>query len=916
MSWWNRLSKRTKEPEYKPIQWEFIKDQRGLLVHLFQGQDNIPISLPLNMTVAEIRHQPNVETLELLESMWYEELLKETDDGYLLPYDLLIEAPPEVREQFELPETTSLELGLGHVGIIGGSNFKFILEKHWGNRKHIERTARQIGPWIRLPDRTWLLMEPEQYQFEQLVNEQPIVLDKDQIFAYVAKIRSQARKLNIPMDDYLSKQDFKFANDVDIDLKYDSDQIELIPKYRSSDPIPQEILDEMGGTGSRYYSHPVHGKIFVSTDVVTKSNEIRKQDPIRGQDIPRFAENPEAFLPEIEGLDLSMFGERVKSLGIRVYKAQPYVHANDSGRGWFELHAGVHIIDSEGEVSQTFDASGLEEVFTEATTNGEEYVEHNGEWIRVPHNISVFQEAVTQLEQAWGDNARVDVTKLPYVLEIFENISQLEYNQPILTVHEEMLNNGILDRKPPASFGASLKPFQEEGYVWMKSLHYRKLGGLLADDMGLGKTIQVVSFLTYLHEMGKLTPTLIVVPKSLIENWVAEIHKFASPIAHLIHVHSGGNRVKNPEILQKYAITLTTYQTLVRDQLAFGQVEWQTIICDEAQAIKNPTTAASKVIKAMNAKFRVAMTGTPVENGLSELWSIMDYVQPGLLGSLHEFKKEFMDKLEAEERDHETEQRLLARISMVYKRRTKSEELAGQLPAKLSVEIPVPLGSEQQQAYAAVISQVKMKTLSGLQAIQQLRELCSHPALVNESYRNLPIQSVPKLAKTLDLIREIQAKGEKVLIFTELRQMQEILRDAIRDQFNINPQIINGMTERRQSYVDQFNNRPGFDVMILSPKAAGTGLTITSANHVIHYTRWWNPAVENQATDRVYRIGQNKPVQVYYPIVTAEKSFLTSGTVEEIVHRILTEKQELASSIIVSSRKLEIENEVLESVFR
>lgn len=145
MSWWNRLSKRTKEPEYKPIQWEFIKDQRGLLVHLFQGQDNIPISLPLNMSVAEIRHQPNVETLELLESMWYEELLKETDDGYLLPYDLLIEAPPEVREQFELPETTSLELELGHVGIIGGSNFKLFLEKHWGNRKHIERTARQIG---------------------------------------------------------------------------------------------------------------------------------------------------------------------------------------------------------------------------------------------------------------------------------------------------------------------------------------------------------------------------------------------------------------------------------------------------------------------------------------------------------------------------------------------------------------------------------------------------------------------------------------------------------------------------------------------------------------------------------------------------------------------------------------------------
>ncbi|GAK41826.1 hypothetical protein TCA2_4318 [Paenibacillus sp. TCA20] len=917
MSFWSKLKKRTKEPEYNAITWQLGKVPQGLSIQLFRDGGQTIVSPPLRMSVAEIRQQPNVELLELIESMWYEELLQESDNRYLLPYELLVEAPSEIRETLGVPEPVQLELFLGHEGFVGSPRFQFKLEKHLPAWRHIEKSSRQIGPWIQLPDRSYILMALEQYQLHRLISEEtPDVMDKEQVFAYVAKVQSQARQLSIPVDDYLQKQNYKFADGLDLDVSYDGSEIEIIPKYLSSDEVPDKLLDEMAGNNSTYYSDSETGKIFVSTDVVQQAKVVKNRAPIRGQDIPRFAENPEAFLPELGELDLSLFGERVRSLGIRVYKAQPYVHAEEKGRGWFELNAGVSLVDSEGETNSNFSTEQFKDLINNAREAGAEFIELDGNWIKVPHDVEKFEEAVGRFHQALGDKPEVDVTKLPYVLEIFENITQLEYNQPILAAHQEMMDQGILDPAPPTYFNAQLKPFQQDGFVWMKSLHYRKLGGLLADDMGLGKTIQVVSFLSYLHEQNKLTPTLIVVPKSLIDNWVAEVHKFASPLASKIYIHTGVQRLKDPERLQQQPITLTTYQTLVRDQLVFGQVAWQALVCDEAQAIKNPTTAASKVIKAMNVKFRLAMTGTPVENGLSELWSIMDYVQPGLLGSLSEFKKEFMDKLEAEERDRETEQRLLARINMVYKRRTKSEELSGQLPSKSLIELPVSLGTEQKQLYSSIISQVQSKSLSGLQAIQQLRELCSHPALLVPTLKSLPVGAVPKLAQTMKLLREIQSKGEKALIFTELRLMQEIIRDAVREEFQIDPFIINGVTNRRQEVVNQFNEKAGFDVMILSPKAAGTGLTITAANHVIHYTRWWNPAVENQATDRVYRIGQNKPVQVYYPIVTAEQNFLSSGTVEEIVHRILSEKQELASSIIVSSRKLEIENEVLESAFQ
>ncbi|WP_052723848.1 DEAD/DEAH box helicase [Paenibacillus wulumuqiensis] len=906
------MNKRKKEstPSISPkIQIQRELTSNGLKYTI--SRDNQSLQFPLGLRISELRQLDNAELLELLEELWYEEALNKEGDSYSITYDHFKLLPAEYQTGLEIPSSTKLNLKLAHESAVGSPHFKFVLEKNYESWKNIERTARSIGPWIVLPDQQVLLMDEEQYHFQQMIEQAPNPLDKEQIFNYVAEVRSWAVSHGYAMDDYLQHQEYQFVDQIDIDLNYDQQSISFEPQYRSSDSVEPQLLREMSEQSSRYAVDGQRRKVFVKPSIVEEADHIKSIPAIEGADIARFAENPEAYLPEIEGLDLKLFGERVKSLGIRVYRAQPFVNAAEKDRGWFELDYGFTAQDENGEVKETWQGLEILDLITQAQAAGEQYIEWNGDWLKLPQDAQEFVESTEKVKEHFDNNGLLDVTKLPYVLEIYENINQLEFNQPILQAQQEMQDLEVFQQLPPQSFTASLKPFQVDGFIWMKALHYRKLGGLLADDMGLGKTIQVISFLTYLQEVGKLTPTLIVVPKTLIDNWEKEVSKFAPELLSSLYIHRGSQRQKDPEVLKRVGITITTYHTLTKDQLIFGQVDWQAIICDEAQAIKNPSTASSRVLKAMKAKFRLAMTGTPVENGLSELWSIMDYVQPGMLGSLSQFKEKFVQRIDGEERDYEAEQQLLARISMVYKRRTKSEELGDQLPPKQSIIRNVGLGQEQSQLYSEVIRLVQNKIMDGLQAIQKLKALSSHPALVNDQYINLPYTAVPKLQETVEIIRKVREQGEKVLIFTEYIKMQDILRKTIRECFDLNPMIINGMTNRRQEQVDLFNSQPGFDVLILSPKAAGTGLTITSANHVVHYTRWWNPAVENQATDRAYRIGQDKPVSVYYPIVADIDGLTKNGTVEEIVHRILTDKQEVASSVIVSSRKLNIEDEVL-----
>jgi SNF2 family DNA or RNA helicase len=905
-----KFFKREEAIQIPQINIKVTKTINGLVFYIFWENHMDFLKFPLKLSILEIKQQKNIELLEALEELWYEEYLEVTEEGYLLSYDKFFELPVEIKNILQIPIEVELDLRLSHEGAIGTSDFKFILEKDYKNWFNIQNTANQIGPWITLADGTDLLMDKSQYEFEQNIYHQPSTMERNQIFSYVAKVRNEAMIKNIPLDSYIEKQEYLFLDDLDVEISYDNKELVLLPKYSHANlEIDQSVIEVMSDNTAAYYSDGTGKKYFVDRETQYEAQHLKQLAPIRGVQIPKFVENPEAFLPNLKSIDMSLFSERVKSLGILVYRAQPYVHASEKERGWFDLNIGFSAVDENGEKQHDFSESEMEKLINQARAKGDEYIEWAGNWLKIPDGADEFVEASKQVKEHFDLKNGLDISNLSYILEIYENINHLEFNQPLLEVQQVIDDLGVVKSETPPQLLATLRPFQKEGFIWMKLLHFRRLGGLLADDMGLGKTVQVISFLTYLYNTSQLTPVLIVAPKTLIDNWYKELEKFAPSLLSSLYIHRGSNRIKNPEVIKRYGITITTYQTLVKDQFTFGQIDWNAVVCDEAQAIKNPSTSASRVIKAMKSRFRLAMTGTPVENGLSELWSIMDFVQPGLLGSLSQFKQEFINKLETIS-EFEVEKELIAKISKVYKRRTKSEELGDQLPPKHVITKEVGMGKIQAKLYEDIISLVRNKMMDGLEAIQKLKALSSHPALISEKYLDLPVEQVPKLLETLRIIDEIKHKNEKVIIFTEYIKMQSILRNAIRDRFNINPNIINGMTNRRLEVVNYFNSKEGFDVLILSPKAAGTGLTITSANHVIHYTRWWNPAVENQATDRAYRIGQEKPVYVYYPIVTDQQKITSKGSVEEIVHNILNEKQVLASNVITTSKKMNIEDEV------
>lgn len=894
------------------IQIEIKKTEKGLEFLLFKETKEQPLELPLKLSIHELKQQQDIEMLEALEAIWYEELAEQNGHQYVIPVKELYTLPQEIKELLKIPDSTTFQLKLIHDGVIGTSRFQLVLDKSIGNWNHLQNIARQKGPWITLPDQSSFLMDYEQYEFEQMINTAPEPKNRE-LFSFIAKVRKAAKDKKIDMDEYLEKQEYLFVNEFDIDLEGDKNSISLLPKYKANEEVPPDLLYEMSNKLLAYSPAGKGKKVFVDPEIHDKAKRVKSVLPILDAQVPVFIDNPQAFLPELGEYDLSLFSERVRSLGIQVYKAQPHVFAQEKERGWFDLDIGFSALDENGETVADFEHDEIEDLIQKAKQKGEDYIQWNNHWLKIPEDAEEFIEATLELQKDINLDNRIDYSKLPYILEIYENINYLEYNEPMLEIQQEQKDLNVLSPNTPANFKATLMPFQTEGYIWMKYLYFRRLGGLLADDMGLGKTIQIISFLSYLKEQGQMTPSLIVAPKTLIENWKREIQKFAPDLLKSFYIHQGVSRLKKPSFIKQYGIVITTYQTLAKDQLIFAQINFQTIICDEAQAIKNPSTANSKVIKALKSRLRIAVTGTPVENSLSDLWSIMDYVQPGLLGSLIEFKRNYIDPLNTDDFEN-VEKELTSKISKVYKRRTKAGELKGQLPLKEPVLIDIGMGPVQVKLYREVLSLVKNKMMSGLEAIQKLKSLCAHPYLLDESYKGLGVKEVPKLKATLEIINEIKQKGEKVLIFTEYIKMQNLLKHHIREEFDITPPVINGMTERRLETVEHFNSKTGFDVMILSPKAAGTGLTITSANHVIHYTRWWNPAVENQATDRAYRIGQNKPVYIYYPVVKDMDHSLTNGTVEEIVHKILEEKQTLATSIMTPSKNINIESEVLNQV--
>jgi SNF2 family DNA or RNA helicase len=440
----------------------------------------------------------------------------------------------------------------------------------------------------------------------------------------------------------------------------------------------------------------------------------------------------------------------------------------------------------------------------------------------------------------------------------------------------------------PAAFTGTLYPYQATGFRWLAYMTSQGVPGcLLADEMGLGKTVQIICAFLACRENGMKEPVLVIAPATLLENWRREFAKFAPSVTPL--VHRGAGRAGIAASLQTHPAVITSYETMMSDISLFGSIQWGFLVLDEAQAIKNPDARRTQAVKTLGRRAAIAVTGTPVENRLTDLWSISDFLLPGRLGTLSEFQGDF-----PETRDGAVA--LEPRVTPFILRR-RVAEVATDLPARIDIPQAIDLDDLSVQAYDRIRQQADPKVKgSALAILQRLRLFCCHPWLADELRECAdPSACSNKLLRVGEILEEIFASGEKVLLFTSFLEMSDLLQRSIGRRFDVPAWQIDGRTAvpERQPLVDRFSATEGAAALVLNPRAAGTGLNITAANHVIHYNLEWNPAIEDQASARSFRRGQTLPVTVH--------RLFYSGTVEEFIDSRAAMKRELAESSVLGS---------------
>ncbi|WP_329519820.1 DEAD/DEAH box helicase [Spirillospora sp. NBC_01491] len=469
------------------------------------------------------------------------------------------------------------------------------------------------------------------------------------------------------------------------------------------------------------------------------------------------------------------------------------------------------------------------------------------------------------------------------------------------------LLSGEADRRlapmtTPEGFNGTLRPFQERGLAWLTFLDGLGLGGILADSMGLGKTAQTLALLVSERAGGRRPgPTLLVGPMSLVGNWQREAARFAPKLR--VHVHHGTGRHRDERLVAAVAgadLVLTTYGTAARDAESLALIEWGRVVCDEAQALKNSGTRQARAVRGIPARSRIALTGTPVENHLTELWSILEFANPGLLGPRPAFRERFAVPIERDGDERAALALKRATQPFILRRLKTDRSIISDLPEKQEIKVYCNLTTEQASLYQATvddmlaqIAEADEKRRRGLvlATMARLKQVCNHPAQLLKDGSRLPGRS-GKLERLEEICAEVLEQGEKALVFTQYAEFGSMLQPYLAARLERPVLWLHGGTSKqgRDDLVQHFQADTEPSVFLLSLKAAGTGLTLTAANHVVHLDRWWNPAVEDQATDRAFRIGQTRNVQV--------RKFICVGTMEERIDEMIERKKALADSIV------------------
>ncbi len=590
-----------------------------------------------------------------------------------------------------------------------------------------------------------------------------------------------------------------------------------------------------------------------------------------------------------------VFGESALSR-FKVRLSKPQINAavsTDEKEKWFNLDI---------EVSYDGQSVPLEKIW-KAWTQGKRYVQlKDGSYTSLPE---AWLERIAHKLQALGldpskpPKQQFAQFEAPVLDSLLDDLPETSTDSFWNTLREKIHTFREVDPvDPPKGLHATLRGYQQQGLAYLNFLHEYRFGGILADEMGLGKTVQTLSFIQYLVEKGHRGPNLIVVPTSVLPNWEREAEKFV-PGLKLLTIY-GTRREGMFKQIASSDLVLTTYALLRRDLEGLQEHDFKTIILDEAQNIKNPNTITARSVRRINADMRLCLSGTPIENNLFELWSLFEFLMPGFLGAQHAFRRGVVKPIK--EGDDETLSFLRTRVRPFILRRTKSE-VAKDLPPKVENIYFCGLADEQAELYAMLAKKLKEQVLttvdreglaksqmSILDALLKLRQICCHPRLLKLDMpgvsTNLPSG---KFDAFRDMVTDIIEEGHRVLVFSQFVQMLHIIRSWLQIS-NIPFCYLDGASKDRFDQVDRFNNSSDIPIFLISLKAGGTGLNLTSADYVIHYDPWWNPAVENQATDRTHRIGQTRQVFSY--------KLICRNTVEEKIVGLQAAKKDVADAVI------------------
>lgn len=606
-------------------------------------------------------------------------------------------------------------------------------------------------------------------------------------------------------------------------------------------------------------------------------------------------------------------GSRYKNSAISPVKSSEFTASfEDHGRFWFKMELGI-VVDGKHHPLLPILVEALGKLNGDYSEQSLNKLNSDGRFIamlqdgnRVSMPFGRIRTIVRSIVEVFGKAAITDCAQIALTPQQFKSLESRGFSNQVNLEGARRLRSRALDLdklsciepiEAPRSLKADLRPYQKYGVGWLEEISRQRLGGILADDMGLGKTLQVLTHLLRAKESGNLKePALVVCPKSVVDVWISEAKRFA-PSLNVLDL-SGPWRERLRSNIENQDLIVTTYGLVSREFDRLKVKRFFAIVADESQNMKNHRSIAARAMKNLTAGHRICLTGTPVENNLTELWSQFDFLIPGLLGDLKSFKGVFVNA-GSEDGSSEPVDTLKERIRPFVLRRLK-EDVAKELPPKTTIVKSIPLSNEQRDLYEAVRlstnqvvqAEIASKGIAKSQiqifsALMKLRQVCCDPGLMLADETTAKITS-SKLQQLLDMVKELNQEGRKVIVFSQFTSMLSRIGDALMQE-GIEFVELTGSTRDRKTPVDRFQNGE-VQVFLISLRAGGSGLTLTAADTVIHYDPWWNPQVENQATDRAYRIGQDKPVFVY--------KLIARGTIEERIVELQKKKGELARDIL------------------